>query len=334
MTGRPHYSERQVSHMYYIGVDLGGTNIAIGIVDENYEIVKKASVPTKPERGGDAIIEDMAALSLRLLEECGLTLDDVEYCGVATPGTANSETGVVEYSNNIPFLHYPMAKNLSALLGGKPVHIENDANAAAKAEAVAGVAKGAQYSVMITIGTGLGGGIVLDGKVYSGFNFAGAELGHTVIEKDGRPCTCGRRGCWEAYSSATGLTNITKDRMKEAREQGRATIMEDMVGGDLSKVSARTAFNAMKQGDELGAEVVDEYISYLATGVVNIINIFQPNVLSIGGGVCNEGEYLTKPLLEKVWKETYSREGTPKTDIRIAKLGNDAGIIGAAVLGK
>ena len=320
--------------MVYIGVDLGGTNIAIGIVNEQFEIIKKGSVPTKPERGPDPIIEDMAALSRRLLDECGLTLDDVEYAGVATPGTANSETGVVEYSNNIPFLRYPMAEKLSALLNGKPVHIENDANAAAKAEAVAGVAKDAKYSVMITLGTGLGGGIVLDGKVYSGFNFAGAELGHTVIQTGGRQCTCGRKGCWEAYSSATGLVNITKDRIREARAAGRKTSMEEMIGGDLDKVSARTAFTAMKAGDELAAEVVDEYISYLAVGVANIINIFQPNVLSIGGGICNEGEYLTKPLLEKVWQETYSRDGTPQTEIKIAKLGNDAGIIGPAVLAK
>lgn len=320
--------------MYYIGVDLGGTNIAIGIVNEDFEIVKKGSVPTKPERGADAIVEDMAALSRKLMEEMGITMDDIVSAGVATPGTANNETGVVEYANNIPFLQYPLADKLSALLDGKPVYIENDANAAAKAEAMAGVAKGEPYSVMITLGTGLGGGIIIGGKVYSGFNFAGAELGHIVIEKDGRQCSCGRKGCWEAYSSATGLVNITKDRIVDARSTGRATSMEEMIGGDLDKVSARTAFTAMKAGDEVAAEVVDEYISYLATGIVNIINIFQPNVLSIGGGVCNEGEYLTKPLLEKVWSETYSREGTPQTKIMIAKLGNDAGIIGAAVLGQ
>ena len=187
---------------------------------------------------------------------------------------------------------------------------------------------------MITLGTGVGGGIIIDGKVYTGFNFAGAELGHVVIQKDGRQCSCGRKGCWEAYSSATGLVNITKDYIVEARAAGKKTIMDDMIGGDLSKVSARTAFNAMKQGDEVGAAVVDEYISYLSCGIVNMINIFQPNVLSIGGGVCNEGDYLMKPLLEKVWGETYTREGTPRTQILIAKLGNDAGIIGAAVLGK
>ena len=253
---------------------------------------------------------------------------------MATPGTANNVTGVVEYANNIPFLQYPLADRLSAQLDGKKVYIENDANAAAKAEAIAGVAAGAPISVMITLGTGVGGGIIIDGKVYTGFNFAGAELGHVVIQKDGRQCSCGRKGCWEAYSSATGLVNITKDHILEARAAGNKTIMDDMIGGDLSKVSARTAFNAMKQGDEVGAQVVDEYISYLSCGIVNMINIFQPNVLSIGGGVCNEGDYLMKPLLEKVWGETYSREGTPRTEILIAKLGNDAGIIGAAVLGK
>ncbi len=320
--------------MYTIGVDLGGTNIAIGIVNDRYEIVRKGSVPTKPERGADPIIADMAALCRKLIADEGLTLADIESVGVATPGTANNVTGVVEYANNIPFLQYPLADRLSAQLDGKKVYIENDANAAAKAEAIAGVAAGAPISVMITLGTGVGGGIIIDGKVYTGFNFAGAELGHVVIQKGGRQCSCGRKGCWEAYSSATGLVNITKDHIVEARAAGKKTIMDDMIGGDLSKVSARTAFNAMKQGDEIGAQVVDEYISYLSCGIVNMINIFQPNVLSIGGGVCNEGDYLMKPLLEKVWGETYTREGTPRTQILIAKLGNDAGIIGAAVLGK
>lgn len=320
--------------MYYIGVDLGGTNIAIGIVNEKFEIVKKGSVPTKPERGADAIIVDMASLSKKLLKEMGSSLSEVKYAGVATPGTANSETGVVEYANNVPFDQYPLADKLSSLLDGIPVYIENDANAAAKAEAIAGVASGAPISVMITLGTGLGGGIVIDGKVYSGFNFAGGELGHIVIERGGKPCTCGRKGCWEAYSSATGLVNMTKEHLADARKAGRKTLIDDMVGDDLSKISARTAFNAMKEGDAVGAEIVDEYISYLACGIVNVINIFQPNVLVIGGGVCNEGDNLVRPLLEKVYAETYSREGTPRTEIKIAKLGNDAGIIGAAVLGK
>jgi len=320
--------------MYYLGIDLGGTNIAAGIVNDKYEIVKKKSTPTLANRDGKLIIKDMAELCRGLIADCGLTVDDIEYAGIATPGTANSETGVVEYANNLPFKKFPLADLLKEYLGVKKVYIENDANAAAKAEAIAGAARGAKFSVMITLGTGLGGGIVLDGKVYSGFNFAGAELGHMVIEKDGKQCTCGRRGCWEAYSSATGLTNMTKEHVLKARQEGRKTIIEDMINGNIDNCNARVSFAAMKQGDEVGKEIVDEYISYLANGIASIINIFQPNVLSIGGGVCNEKEYLTKPLIEEVFKQTYTKTGvTPQTEIKIAELGNDAGFVGAAVLG-
>ncbi len=318
--------------MYYLGIDLGGTNIAAGIVDKNYKIIKKKSTPTLAHRDGKEIIKDMAKLCLSLIEECGLTLKDIAYAGIASPGTANSETGVVEYANNLPFENFPIAALLKEYSGIEKVYIENDANAAAKAEAIAGVAKGAKYSVMITLGTGLGGGIVLDGKVYSGFNFAGAELGHIVIEKDGKQCTCGRRGCWETYSSATGLTNMTKEAVLEARKAGRKTLIEDLINGNVDNCNARVAFAAMKQGDEVGKEIVDKYISYLACGIANVINIFQPNVLSIGGGVCGEKDNLLVPLKEAVFKETYTR-GDRQTEIKIAELGNDAGIVGAAVLG-
>ena len=320
--------------MYYLGIDLGGTNIAAGVVNEKYEIVKKKSTPTLPNRDGKLIIKDMAELCRSLVEECGLTIDDIEYAGIATPGTANSESGVVEYANNLPFKKFPIADLLKEYLGVKRVLIENDANAAAKAEAIAGAARGAKFSVMITLGTGLGGGIVLDNKVYSGFNFAGAELGHVVIQKDGKECTCGRKGCWETYSSATGLTNMTKEHLIKARKEGRKTLIEDMINGNLDNCNARVAFAAMKQGDEVGKEIVDEYISYLASGIASIINIFQPNVLSIGGGVCNEKDYLLKPLVEEVFRQTYTKTGvTPQTELKIAELGNDAGIVGAAVLG-
>ena len=320
--------------MYYLGIDLGGTNIAAGIVNENYEIVKKKSTPTLANRDGKLIIKDMAELCRNLIAECGLTLNDIAYAGIATPGTANSDTGVVEYANNLPFKKFPIADLLKEYLGIDKVYIENDANAAAKAEAIAGAAKGAKYSVMITLGTGLGGGIVLDGKVYSGFNHAGAELGHIVIEKDGKPCTCGRRGCWETYSSATGLANMTREHLIKARKEGRKTIIEDMINGNLDNCNARVSFAAMKQGDEVGKEIVDEYISYLASGIATIINIFQPNVLSIGGGVCGEKDYLLKPLKEAVFNQTYTKSGvSPQTELKIAELGNDAGIVGAAVLG-
>lgn len=319
--------------MYYIGIDLGGTNIAVGVVNEECKIVKKDSVPTRAEREADEIIRDMADLTLRLIGECGLTVADIAWAGISTPGTANCETGVVVYANNLPFMNYPIAAKLSEMTGIAKVLIENDANAAAKAEAVAGAARGAKYSVMITLGTGVGGGIVIDGQVYSGFNSAGAELGHMVIEKDGRPCSCGRRGCWEAYSSATGLVNMTKDKIEACRANGEQTLMEEMIGGDLSKTSGKTAFAAMKKGDKAGSEVVDEYIDYLACGLTNILKIFHPDVLSIGGGICNEGDNLLVPLREKIDTRLHLPTGTKTAQIKIAELGNDAGIIGAATLG-
>ena len=320
--------------MYSIGIDLGGTNIAVGIVDADYRIVKKESIPTRAKREADEITADIAALCLKLMGEMGLNQADVEFAGMATPGTANSDSGVIEYANNLPFYMYPMCEKLSSLLGGIKVYIENDANAAAKAEAMAGAAKGSRYSVMITLGTGVGGGIILDGKVYAGFNFAGAELGHTVIEKDGRQCSCGRRGCWETYSSATGLITTTKEKILACREKKIPTLMEKLICGDLKRISGKTAFTAAKQDDKAGREVVDTYIDYLACGIANIINIFQPEVLSIGGGICHEGDYLLTPLKERVFREVYTKDREPKTKLVIAALGNDAGIIGAASLGR
>ncbi len=317
--------------MYYIGVDLGGTNIAVGIVDENGKILIKGSVPTKADREADAIVRDMADLCKKLCDDLGVKVSDIEYAGIATPGTADSSTGEVVYANNLPFLHYPLAAKLAEFLGVKKVLIENDANAAAKGEVACGASKGHKNSVMITLGTGLGGGIVIDNKIYSGFNFSGAEHGHTVVEYNGRPCSCGRRGCWEAYSSATGLINMTKDKMKVCPD----SIMWEMCDGKIENAGGRTAFDAMRKGDKAGSEVVDEYIAYLGAGVVNMINIFQPEVLVIGGGVCNEKEYLTKPLQAIIDREQYSRNNPEelKTKVRIAELGNDAGIIGAAMLG-
>jgi len=327
----------QIAHrkgvfMYYIGVDLGGTNIAVGIVDEDLKIVKKGSVPTNPNRDGELIIKDMAALAERLLKELNIPLSDVAYAGIASPGTANSDTGVIEYANNLPFRDFPIAEYFKKYLPVSKVLVENDANAAALAESLVGAAKGTRISVMITLGTGVGGGIIINNKVFSGFNHAGAELGHTVIEYDGKQCSCGRKGCFEAYSSATGLTNMTKEKILECKLKGIPSLMvtESEANGH---VSARTAFSAMKQGDEAAKEVVDKYISYLACGLTNMINIFQPEVLSIGGGVCNERDYLLKPLMKILENEQYTRSNPKKSKVVIAELGNDAGIIGAAGLG-
>ncbi len=319
--------------MYYIGVDLGGTNIAVGIVDENHKIVKKMSTPTLPDRGAEAIVKDMARLSETLMKDLKLTLSDIASVGIASPGIANRATGVVEYSCNLPFDNFPMAEVFKSFLPVKAVYVENDANAAALAEALAGAAKGTRDSVMITLGTGVGGGIIIDGKIISGFNAAGGELGHMVIEKDGRQCGCGRRGCWETYSSATGLANMTREKVNELMLKKIPSLMVDEYKAS-GRISARTAFDAMKKGDKAGQAVVDEYISYLACGIANIINIFQPEVLSIGGGVCNEKNYLLDPLMELVDREQYTRDNKRKTVVKIAEMGNDAGIVGAAGLGR
>lgn len=315
--------------MYRIGIDLGGTNIAVGLVDENYKIVRKGSVPTLVStRTAEEIVEAMAALCLEICEREGVKLSEVEAIGVATPGAADHTNGVVVYASSLPFRQFEIAKVLREKTGVSHVHVENDANAAAWGEAIAGAARGTKSSVMITLGTGVGGGVVIDRKVMSGFNFAGAELGHIVIERGGVPCGCGRRGCWEVYSSATALIRMTKEKIEECRQTGRETVMEK-----ADKISGRTAFDAMREGDEAAREVVDAYISYLATGITNIINIFRPEVLSIGGGVSGEGDYLLKPLLKLVNAEKYGGEMAVDTKIRIAELGNDAGIIGAAFLG-
>lgn len=267
-------------------------------------------------------------MALEAVKNANLTIDDIEWIGVGTPGIANSETGIIEYSNNLGFNNTPMVKYIQETID-KPVFIENDANAAAYGEYVAGAAKGAKNAVCITLGTGVGAGVVIDGKIYSGSNFAGAEIGHTVIEVDGAECSCGRKGCFEAYSSATGLIRMTKEAIAENPDCIMAKMAEEK-----GKVTARTSFDAMRAGDSIAKAVVDKYIKYLAAGITNTINIFQPDILCIGGGVCNEGDPLLLPVKEIVKKEVYTRNSPKNAEIVIAKLGNDAGIIGAAFLGR
>jgi glucokinase len=252
-------------------------------------------------------------------------MDEVSDIGIAAPGSVDPETGDVAYANNLPFLNSPVCSWMKEQLG-KPCYIDNDANAAAYGELLAGAGKGASNFVMVTLGTGVGGGVIIDGKIYGGFNHAGAELGHMMIVRDGEQCTCGNKGCFEAYGSATALIRQTKEAMDKN---------PDSKMWELSKekgVSGRTAFDAMRAGDEAGKKVVDEYIGYLACGLTNLVNIFQPEFIAIGGGICNEGETLLAPLREQVSKGDYNMVMPKKCAIRTAALGNDAGIIGAAGL--
>ncbi|MBO4524836.1 MAG: ROK family glucokinase [Ruminococcus sp.] len=313
---------------YYVGIDLGGTNIVAGVVDEEYNIISKASTKTNCPRPEKEIADDMAKMAIEAVKNANLTMDQIEWIGVGTPGIANSEKGIIEYSNNLGFKNTPMVKYIQETIN-KPVFIENDANAAAYGEFVAGAAKGARNAICITLGTGVGGGIIIDGKIYSGSNFAGAEIGHTVVQVDGAQCSCGRKGCFEAYSSATGLIRMTKEAIAEHPDCIMAQSEKEK-----GKVTARTSFDCMRAGDKYAKAVVDKYIKYLAAGITNTINIFQPDILCIGGGVCNEGDPLLLPMKELVAKEVYTRNSEKNTEIVIAKLGNDAGIIGAAFLGR
>ena len=317
--------------MKYLGIDVGGTNIAVGIVDENDKIVAKVSNKTPVPCTEDVFCDCVAKTAYEAMEKAGVTLADLPWIGLGCPGTINRATGVVEFSNNLGYSNFPVKKMLEERFEGKEVIIENDANAAAYGEYQAGALKGADNAVAITLGTGVGSGIIIDHKIYAGNNFAAGEMGHHVIVFNGRQCTCGRKGCWERYASATGLIITTKEAMEKADKD--APIWK-LVDGDINRVSGRTAFDAMRAGDPVGQAVVDEYIAYLGCGIVNVINTFQPDILCIGGGICNEGETLLAPLREYVEKEQYAMNSSKKTVMCRAELGNDAGIIGAALLGK
>ncbi len=314
--------------MYRIGIDLGGTNIACGVVDDNYKIIGEGKRKTNVPRPAEEIVDDMAAAALEAVENAGLTIDDIESVGVGTPGTVAYETGVVVYANNLDWFNLPLAEMLRKRLN-KKVFVENDANAAAYGEYVAGAGRNTDNFVAVTLGTGVGGGIIMGGKLYSGSNCAGGELGHMVIQMNGEVCTCGRNGCFEAYSSATALVRQTKQAMIRFPKSK----MWELCNNDINAVNGRTAFDAMRMGDTAAQKVVETYCGYLAVGVSNIINIFQPDVVCIGGGISNEGEALIKPVRDIVSGENYARNMELQTVIKTAELGNDAGIIGAACIG-
>ena len=313
--------------MYRLGIDLGGTNIVAGVIDGDYQIIATAKRKTNCPRPAEEIIDDMAAVALEAIEKAGLKVSDIEAAGVGAPGSIDAKNGIVVYANNLGFYDVKMAEMLKSRTG-IDFFVENDANAAAYGEFVAGAGKGTSDFVMITLGTGVGGGIIIDGKIHSGFNNAGGELGHTVIQMNGEMCTCGRQGCWEAYASATALIRQTKQAMIKYND----SVMWDICEGDINKVNGITAFDAMRKGDIAGKQVVDQYIYYIAVGLTNNINIFQPEMVCIGGGISKEGETLINPINEYLKGENYARYIDKKVVVKPALLGNDAGIIGAACI--
>lgn len=315
--------------MYYCGIDLGGTKIAAGIVDENGTVIMKDSVPTGRTREPEEIINDMCALITKLMKDAGISKDDIHSIGIGTPGIPDRKNGIIVYSCNINLNNVNIRNEIQKHIN-VPVYLENDANCAAIAESVAGAAKTAEDSVTITIGTGIGGGVIISNRILTGFNGAGGELGHIVLELDGEQCTCGRKGCWEVFSSATALIRQTR---RAAKANPHSKIV-GLVAGDLDKIDAKTAFDAARLGDETAVRVIDRYIDNLADGLANIINIFQPEVIVIGGGVSKEGENLLEPLRQKMKGRTYGSSWIQNTRIVAAQMGNDAGIVGAALISR
>ncbi len=314
--------------MYKVGVDLGGTNIAVGVIDENYKIIGRAKAKTALPRPANEIFADICKCVKLAVEDAKLALDDIESIGIGTPGSVDKDTCVITYANNLAFDNVPAGEYMYKEFPGKKIYLENDANCAALGEALAGSGVGKSSFIAVTLGTGVGGGVVLDGKLLTGCNEAGGELGHVSINFEGEQCNCGRIGCWERYASATALINQTKKAMNENKESK----MWELCGGDINKAGGRTAFDAMRLGDKTGTEVVDTYIKYIGVGTANIINIFQPEMICFGGGICNEKETLLAPLREYVKEEQYNKNTAKNTELCVASLGNDAGIIGAALV--
>lgn len=313
---------------YYVGIDLGGTNIKAGIVDETGKLLNKLSIKTFKERSMEEIIRDMADLSVDTIKDAGLEISDIEAIGIGSPGTPDNKDGLLVYSSNLPFRNAPMRKLIRDVID-LPVYIDNDANCAAMAEAVAGAAKGTKDSVTITLGTGVGAGVIANGRIYSGFNQAGSEFGHTVLVSGGIQCGCGRKGCFEQYASASALARMTL----EAAEANPDSILKDVIA-EQGGSNAEVAFIAMRRGDKVAAEVIETYTDYLSDGLANAINSFMPEVLVVGGGVCNEGDPLLIPMREKTMSKPYFGPGVKQTEIKLAQMGNDAGIVGAAMMGK
>ncbi len=313
--------------MYRIGIDLGGTNIVVGLVEQDFRIVDKCSVKTQVPRSVESMTADMAQMARTLLERNRLLWQDVASVGVGVPGTANPENGHMEDANNLGFDDVPFLPLLAKKIP-VPVHFGNDANVAAWGEYLTGGYQEDSF-VMVTVGTGIGGGIILCGSLWPGINGAAAEFGHMTIDHDGVPCNCGRRGCFEAMASANALITQAREQMRKHPE----SLLWSLCGGNAAKVEAKTVFDGAAAGDETARELLDVYITYLAEGITNIINVFQPAVLCVGGGVSQAGEVLLRPLREEVARRVYSRNSKRNTRIELAKLGNDAGILGAALLG-
>lgn len=312
----------------FIGVDIGGTNIAVGIINSEGRILSRDETPTGVGRPFEIIIRDMAELINRVVTGSGYKLNDINSIGIGCPGMPDNNEGTFYRVVNVGWEKAPVRPELEKYFD-LPIYLENDANAAAYAEVVAGACKGVDNSLLLTLGTGIGSGIIIGGRPYSGAHSVGGEIGHTIIQANGHLCRCGNRGCFEKYASATALIRDGR----EAAQANPESLIYRSVDGDIDQITAKTVVDAARVGDKIALKVFDQYIFYLAMGIINIINTIDPEVIAFGGGVAKAGEFLLIPLREKVKKHIFFKTA-PYAKITTAILGNDAGIIGAALLGK
>lgn len=310
----------------YIGVDLGGTNIKCGVVTKEGEILYQKSIPTKADRPADEVIADMVLVIRSVIKDSGTDMSDVVSIGVGSPGAIDSEKGEVIKAGNLSWKYVKLKKKLEDALE-KPAYVANDANVAALAEALFGAGKGKKSTLLMTLGTGLGAGYVLDGKIQSGAHGVGAELGHMIIVPEGKECTCGNKGCFERYTSASALIAWGVETM----ENDPNSSIAKRAGSDKENVTAKLMIDLAKEGDEVALKIFDDYTRYLAYGIVNLINIIDPEVIILGGGVSRAGDFLLDSIKPKVASRVFCKEA-PYSEILISKMGNDAGVVGAAML--
>jgi glucokinase len=314
---------------YYLGLDVGGTNLVAGVVDNTYKIIAKESVPANAGRSVEDITFDMAEVSKKAVRKAGLQLTDLSSWGIGMPSCVNPKTRLLVHANNFGWKNVPIYEHLEKHIP-LPIYIENDANCAAYGEVLAGAASNYTDAVMLTLGTGVGGGIVINKKIYAGFDKMGAELGHTKLVYNGITCTCGQKGCLESYCSSTALIRCAR----EAVDTAPSSLIMEMCEHDKSRIDGEIVFECAKKGDALAAGLIDEYIGYLAAGISSFITIFRPEVIILGGGMAHAGDFLLEAVNERLYTCTFAAEeiGIPK--VIKAALGNDAGLIGAAFLEK
>ncbi len=316
--------------MKYIGIDIGGTNLKAGMTDESGVLLATQKMKVTSIVDQESLAWTVVSLTQELAKAAGVPLSDVASVGVGVPGTVEIRSGSICYTCNLPLRDVPLRKLFHRYLN-IPLYIENDANCAALAEYYVGAGRESKRFVTVTLGTGVGAGIIHNGKIYHGGNGMAGEVGHMVIRQGGLPCPCGRRGCWEQYASATALKRITA----AARDAHPDSILARVIAENDGRVSGQSAFIAAREGDPIGQQVCEEYVDYLSCGIINIVNIFQPDTLAIGGGVSNEAEeQLLLPVCRRVEQESIPCGHARRTRIVKAELGNQAGLIGAALLGR